>query len=201
MVRLTSITTKGGDGGQTSLGDGSRVSKHDARVASYGDVDELNALLGRVRAELLPDSGLDAQSLAELEEQFHVIQQQLFDLGADLSVPGEAGDRLRTPASYVERLEAWQNAWNERLEPLESFILPAGSRLVAALHHARAVCRRTERQVCFLRDLLNERGSERLNAQTLIYLNRLSDYLFITARIASGPSGEVLWTPGGGAGR
>lgn len=196
MVRLTSITTKGGDGGKTSLGDGRRVDKHDPRVEAYGDVDELNALVGLARAELSLASGEGRANREQLERQLGRIQQQLFDLGADLCVPGEAGERLRVPASHVDLIGEWVESWNEGLAPLTSFILPAGSRAVATLHLARAVCRRAERRVSQLAEREAAADGAGLNPQALILLNRLSDLLFIMARVAAGPHGEVLWTPG-----
>jgi cob(I)alamin adenosyltransferase len=165
-VRLTSIYTGGGDKGQTSLGDGSRVSKLDPRIAALGEVDELNSVVGWTGA------GLDR------------IQNELFDLGADLSVPG--GDRLRIEQPYVDRLEAEIDAANAKLEPLKSFVLPGGTETAARLYVARAVCRRAERAV------LAVAGANPLAA---VYLNRLSDLLFVLARLANGGD-EPLWRPG-----
>jgi len=165
-VRLTSIYTGGGDTGETSLGDGSRVSKLDPRIAALGDVDELNSVLGWCAA------GLDR------------IQNELFDLGADLSVPG--GDRLRIEQSYIDRLEAEIDDANSRLEPLKSFVLPGGTETAARLYVARAVCRRAERAVLAVDDA---------NPLAAVYLNRLSDLLFVLARAANGGD-EPLWRPG-----
>ena len=165
-VRLTSIYTGGGDKGETSLGDGSRVSKLDPRIAALGDVDELNSVLGWCAA------GLDR------------IQNELFDLGADLSVPG--GDRLRIEQPSVDRLEAEIDAANSRLEPLKSFVLPGGTETAARLYLARAVCRRAERAVLAV---------DGANPLAAIYLNRLSDLLFVLARLANGGD-ELLWRPG-----
>ena len=165
-VRLTSIYTGGGDKGETSLGDGSRVSKLDPRIAALGDVDELNSVLGWCAA------GLDR------------IQNELFDLGADLSVPG--GDRLRIEQPSVDRLEAEIDAANSRLEPLKSFVLPGGTETAARLYVARAVCRRAERAVLAV---------DGANPLAAIYLNRLSDLLFVLARLANGGD-ELLWRPG-----
>ena len=165
-VRLTKIYTRGGDAGETSLGDGSRVSKLDARIVALGEVDELNSVLGWCAA------GLDR------------IQNELFDLGADLSVPG--GDRLRIEQSYVDRLEAEIDAANSRLEPLKSFVLPGGTETAARLYLARAVCRRAERAVLAV---------EGTNPLAAVYLNRLSDLLFVLARLANGGD-EPLWRPG-----
>lgn len=165
-VRLTRIYTGGGDAGQTSLGDGSRVSKLDPRVAAMGEVDELNSVLGWCAA------GLDR------------IQNELFDLGADLSRPDGAG--LQIEQSYVDRLEADIDEANARLEPLKSFVLPGGTETAARLYVARAVCRRAERAV------LAVAGANPLAA---VYLNRLSDLLFVLARQANGGD-EPLWRPG-----
>jgi len=170
-VRLTRIYTRGGDKGETSLGDGSRVSKLDPRVAAMGDVDELNSLVGWA-------GGLDR------------IQNELFDLGADLAVPFAAGDgRLRITDEGVGRLEEEIDAANASLPELKSFVLPGGSERAARLFLARAVCRRAERAVLAV--------PER-NPLAAVYLNRLSDLLFVLARAANGDSGvdELLWRPG-----
>jgi cob(I)alamin adenosyltransferase len=167
-VRLTRIYTRGGDRGETSLGDGSRVSKLDPRVAAMGDVDELNSLLGVA-------GGLDR------------IQNELFDLGADLSVP-YAGheDRLRVTQSAIERLEEEIDAANASLPELKSFVLPGGNARAAQLYVARAVCRRAERAALAVPDT---------NPLAAVYLNRLSDLLFVLARAANGGE-ELLWKPG-----
>jgi cob(I)alamin adenosyltransferase len=170
-VRLTRIYTGGGDKGETSLGDGSRVSKLDPRVAALGDVDELNSLAGWA-------GGLDR------------IQNELFDLGADLSVPFVAGDeRLRMTQETVDRLEQEIDAANEALPELKSFVLPGGSERAARLFLARAVCRRAERAVLVVPDT---------NPLVAVYLNRLSDLLFVLARAANAEAGidEPLWRPG-----
>jgi cob(I)alamin adenosyltransferase len=170
-VRLTRIYTRGGDRGETSLGDGSRVSKLDPRVAAMGDVDELNSLLGWA-------GGLDR------------VQNELFDLGADLSVPYAAGDdRLRVTQDAVDRLEREIDAANETLPELKSFVLPGGSDRAARLFLARAVCRRAERAVLAVLDT---------NPLAAVYLNRLSDLLFVLARAANAEAGvdEPLWRPG-----
>ncbi len=181
-VRLTRIYTRAGDRGETSLGDGSRVAKTDARVQAYGAVDELNAVLGVVLAGDLP---------LRIRRVLERIQNELFDLGADLSVPETAGDRerLRIAASQVEALEAACDELNARLEPLRSFVLPGGTETAARLHHARTVCRRAERDALRV---------EEVNPVALAYLNRLSDLLFILARTANADEGvpEPLWKPG-----
>jgi cob(I)alamin adenosyltransferase len=170
-VRLTRIYTRGGDKGETSLGDGSRVSKLDPRVAAMGDVDELNSLVGWA-------GGLDR------------IQNELFDLGADLSVPFVAGDeRLRITDEAVARLEHEIDETNETLPDLKSFVLPGGSERAERLFLARAVCRRAERAVLAVPDA---------NPLAAVYLNRLSDLLFVLARAANADAGvdEPLWRPG-----
>jgi cob(I)alamin adenosyltransferase len=191
VVRLTRIYTRLGDEGDTHLGDMSRARKTSPRVVAYGDVDELNSALGVARAEGLGDP---------VDAWLRAVQNDLFDLGADLCVPaGDAGEgggsRLRVTAAQVERLEGWCDEVNATLEPLTSFVLPAGTRAAAALHLARAVCRRAERGAVALAD------AEPVTPEALAYLNRLSDLLFILARAANrdGGPGDVLWAPGGGA--
>jgi cob(I)alamin adenosyltransferase len=181
-VRLTRIYTRTGDAGETSLGDLSRTSKLDPLVQAYGDVDELNSVVGWAQVEARDDR------LAR-------IQNELFDLGADLSVPYEEGDgKLRIEQAAVDRLEADCDEANERLAPLKSFVLPGGTEAAARLHVARATCRRAERTVLAA-------GRERpVNPLAAIYLNRLSDLLFILARAANGGD-EPLWLPGGARGR
>jgi cob(I)alamin adenosyltransferase len=181
-VRLTRIYTRAGDAGETSLGDGSRVRKTDARIEAYGTVDELNSFLGFALAS------------RELPEEFHPwlerVQNDLFDLGADLSVPlDDARDRLRVEQAQVEWLERLCDLVNDRLEPLKSFVLPAGGETASRLHLARSVCRRAERLAVELAE-----GTE-INPSALAYLNRLSDLLFILARAASAGD-ETLWKPG-----
>jgi cob(I)alamin adenosyltransferase len=188
VVRLTRIYTRHGDRGDTHLGDMSRVRKTSPRVAAYGDVDELNSVIGVARASA-PEAQADAWLAA--------VQNDLFDLGADLCVPEvetpEGGrEPLRVTAEQVERLERWCDEVNESLEPLTSFVLPAGSPAGAALHLARTVCRRAERSTVALAD------AEPVNPQAVVYLNRLSDLLFILARAANrAAGGDVLWVPGG----
>lgn len=183
MVRIDRVTTRGGDGGDTSLGDGARLRKHAPRIAAIGDVDEANCAIGLLRAGLRGDAATDAM-LAR-------IQQDLFDVGADLAVPGEAGDRLRVADALVARLEQESAAMNATLPPLTSFVLPAGSPAAAQAHCARAVVRRAERSAVALAD------AEPLNAAVLRYLNRLSDHLFVLARrLNADAAGDVLWIPG-----
>ena len=184
-VRLTRIYTRGGDKGETSLGDGSRVPKLDCRIGAFGTVDELNAALGVALAENdLPE---------RLREPLERIQNDLFDVGADLSVPFGIGDKLRVDQSHVDRLEALCDELNARLPELKSFVLPGGTPAAARLHVARTTCRRAER------DALTADGDHGINPLVLSYLNRLSDFLFIAARWANADAGrdEPLWRPGG----
>jgi cob(I)alamin adenosyltransferase len=182
-VRLTRIYTRAGDAGETSLGDGSRVAKTDLRIEAYGEVDELNSVLGLALSGGLPD---------EFRLWLEQVQNDLFDLGADLSVPLEdtKRERLRVTRGQVERLEDLCDLVNERLEPLRSFVLPGGTEAAARLHVARAVCRRAERRAVALAQ------SQSANPEALAYLNRLSDLLFILARAANAGSQEPLWRPG-----
>jgi cob(I)alamin adenosyltransferase len=183
-VRLTRIYTRGGDAGETSLGDGSRVPKLDARIAAYGAVDELNSQLGVVLAGKLPD---------ELRAPLERIQNELFDVGADLSVPREVEGRLRVTQERIDELERLCDRFNEALPELKSFVLPGGTEAAARLHVVRAVCRRAE-----LEALRADRevGVSRL---AVVYLNRLADLLFVLARAANAAAGrdEPLWRPGG----
>jgi cob(I)alamin adenosyltransferase len=183
-VRLTRIYTRAGDAGETSLGDGSRVPKTDRRIDAYGTVDELNSFVGLVLAGECP---------AEFRPWLEQVQNDLFDLGADLSVPLEDDrrERLRVTTEQVERLEELCDLVNERLTPLKSFVLPGGTEVAARLHVARSVCRRAERIAVALGE---EHG---VNPKALAYLNRLSDLLFILARAANAGSAEPLWRPGG----
>ena len=179
-VRLTRIYTRGGDAGETSLGDGSRVSKLDPLVKAYGAVDELNSAVGLARREVA-------------DERLARIQNELFDLGADLSVPFEPEDgKLRVTQAYVDRLEADCDEANAPLPELHSFVLPGGTEAAARLHVARAVCRRAE-----LETIAAARAVE-LDPLVPVYLNRLSDLLFILAREANAGV-EPLWKPGGSA--
>jgi len=194
MVRLTRIYTRGGDNGETSLGDGSRVPKHGLRVAAYGTVDEANAAIGIARLHAGP----------EADAMLGQIQNDLFDLGADLCTPEdgrrgptgqahgqEAHGALRISAAQVERLEGEIDAMNASLQPLDSFILPGGSPAAAHLHLARTITRRAERLVSALA------RSEPVNAEALKYLNRLSDHLFVLGRrLNDNGARDVLWVPG-----
>ncbi len=194
MVRLNVIYTRTGDGGETGLGDGSRRPKTDARVVAMGDVDEANCAVGLAR---LSTRGAADPTLAAIEPTLARIQNDLFDLGADLSLPrrpDEAhGAALRVAPSQVEALERAIDALNEKLEPLRSFVLPGGSAAAAALHQARAVCRRAERSLVALAAIEGETVGE----AALAYVNRLSDYLFVAARAANDDGrADVLWVPG-----
>ena len=187
MVRLDRIYTRAGDDGLTSLGDGERVSKDDARVWAYGSVDETGAAIGAAIA-----TGLDP-AIAEFLRR---VQNDLFDLGADLAVPidterGHGKSRLRITEAHVSALEAACDRWSEPLEPLTSFVLAGGTPPAAALHVARTTCRRAERHAVGLA------RQAPVNPQALSYLNRLSDLLFILARSANDHGrGDVLWQPG-----
>ncbi len=184
MVRLTRIYTRGGDKGQTSLGDGARVPKHALRVATFGTVDEANATIGLVR---LDSSGEPDAMLAR-------IQNDLFDLGADLCRPGTAGENdksLRIVQAQIDRLEREIDAMNATLKPLDSFVLPGGTPAAAHLHLARTVTRRAERLASKLA------AKEPVNPLAVVYLNRLSDHLFVMARhLNENGAKDVLWTPG-----
>lgn len=183
MIRLDVITTRGGDAGDTSLGDGTRVRKDALRVEAYGTVDEANAVIGVLRLHL---SG-EADAMASR------IQNDLLDLGADLCVPGAGGDRLRVADAQCLRLEAEVAAMNARIPPLRSFVLPGGSPGAAHAHLARTVVRRAERLVVALA------AEEAVNPAAIRYLNRLSDHLFVLARHLNGDGArDVTWVPGSG---
>jgi len=180
-VRLDVITTRGGDAGDTSLGDGRRVRKDDARVAAYGTVDELNAVVGLVRLHA------DAEADAMLAR----VQNDLFDLGADLCVPGAGEGRLRITLGQCLRLEQELAAMNAAIPPMRSFVLPGGSPGASHAHLARTVARRAERLVVTLA------GLEEINPEAIRYLNRLSDHLFVLARrLNDNGARDVPWVPG-----
>jgi cob(I)alamin adenosyltransferase len=180
MVRIDRVVTRGGDGGQTSLGDGTRLSKTDVRIEAIGAVDEANAVLGLLRLQTVGDPAIDTM-LAR-------IQNDLFDVGADLCMPGQGGDRLRLADAQIARLEHEVAAMNETLPPLTSFVLPGGTPGAAFAHQARAVVRRAERRVVAVTDV---------NPVVRRYLNRLSDHLFVLARVLNDRgTSDVLWTPG-----
>ena len=184
MVKLTRIYTRGGDKGKTSLGDGTRVAKQSLRVEAYGTVDEANAALGLAR---LHTAGDDDAMLAR-------IQNDLFDLGADLCTPEDgrrAAGALRIVAAQVKQLETEIDRMNAELAPLNSFVLPGGSPVSAYLHLARTVTRRAERLVCALA------AAEPVNPEAIKYLNRLSDHLFVLSRrLNDNGASDVLWRPG-----
>jgi len=188
-VHLTRIYTKTGDDGTTALGDGSRVPKTDPRVAAYADCDETNAAIGVALAL--------GQLPSDVVDVLRQVQNDLFDVGADLSTPVVADPRyppLRVTEAQVQRLEAWCDKYNAGLAKLDSFILPGGTPGAALLHVARTIARRAERSAWAVRQV----DADGFNRQALVYLNRLSDLLFIVSRIAN-PAGDVLWRPGGGA--
>jgi len=183
-VRLTRIYTRGGDAGETSLGDGSRVSKLDGRIEAFGAVDEVNSLLGVVLAADVPEP---------FRPWLERVQNDLFDVGADLSVPVEVDGRLRVEQRQVDELERLCDELNADLPELRSFVLPGGTEVASLLHVARATCRRAERAG------LAADAEHGVNRLALVYLNRLSDLLFIAARAANAAAGrdEPLWRPGG----
>ncbi len=181
MIRIDRVVTRGGDGGQTSLGDGTRVPKDALRVEAYGTVDEANATIGLLRLHTAGDSEGDAM-LAR-------IQNDLFDVGADLCVPGAAGERLRVTDAPSIRLEAEVAAMNAALSPLTSFVLPGGTPAAAHAHLARTIVRRAERLVVQLSH------DEEVNPAVIRLLNRLSDHLFVLGRRLN-PGGDVQWVPG-----
>jgi cob(I)alamin adenosyltransferase len=187
MVVLNRIYTRTGDDGTTALGSGERRPKYDLRVAAYGTVDETNAVIGVVRLHL--------QDGRELDTMLGLIQNDLFDLGADLAVPQREGkaERLRVVSSQVERLERDIDSLNANLAPLTSFVLPGGTPAAAYLHLARTVCRRAERIIVELA----AKPDEPVSDAAIQYINRLSDFLFVASRSANNNgTGDVLWVPG-----
>ena len=195
MVTLTRIYTRGGDAGQTSLGRGERVAKHDPRVEAYGTIDEANSIIGLARNAIARTGSGDARR-AEAAAVLGRIQNDLFDLGADLCTPEGKSKRgepaLRIVASQVERLEHEIDAMNSELRPLNSFILPGGSEAAAWLHLARTVARRGERRMTRLA------AEQDINPEAIKYINRLSDHLFVLARrLNDNGAADVLWVPGG----
>ena len=183
MIKLNKIYTKTGDGGDTALGNGERVLKDSLRVSAYGNVDELNASIGVVTI----------YATSDLKEKLKNIQNDLFDLGADLCVPvsEKNNNRLRLSKGQIQILEAEIDEMNNELKPLNSFILPGGCKSATFLHLARTICRRAERSVVSLS------CEEQINDNTLVYLNRLSDWLFVASRVENQEnSTEVLWSPG-----
>jgi cob(I)alamin adenosyltransferase len=189
MVKLNKIYTRTGDDGTTGLGSGERRKKYDLRVAAYGTLDEANAAIGIARLHTAGDGSLDA-ALSR-------IQNDLFDVGADLTMPGKGkgpgGARLTVTQAQVAWLEDEIDRLNAELEPLKSFVLPGGSPAAAYLHLARTICRRAERLIAELKD----KPGESVGAEVLQYVNRLSDFLFVASRYANGKGArDVLWQPG-----
>lgn len=205
MVRLSKIYTKTGDDGQTMLGDGSMTPKESLRVEAYGEVDEANAAVGIATARLRTHGGKEATELADL---LTTVQHDLFDCGADLCVPkrggepeqGQKGSRLRIVQGQIDRLEEAIDRYNEPLGALNSFVLPGGTQAAADLHLARTVTRRAERAVA----ALHHAEPNTTSPLAMIFLNRLSDLLFVLARVANtdalGGAGDVLWVPGASRG-
>ncbi len=194
-VTLNRIYTRGGDAGQTSLGRGERVPKHDIRVEAYGTTDETNSVIGLAR-NAIARAGSSDPRLAEADAMLGRIQNDLFDLGADLCTPEGKTKRdeqaLRMVASQVERLEHEIDAMNAELQPLKSFILPGGSEAASWLHLARTVSRRAERCMTHLAT------EQTINPEAIKYINRLSDHLFVLARrLNDNGAADVLWVPGG----
>ena len=184
-MRIDRVVTRGGDGGQTSLGDGTRLAKDGARIEAIGAVDEVNSVLGVLRLHLA----------GEEDAMVERIQNDLFDLGADLAVPGEGGDRLRLTDAPCRRLEAEVTAMNADLLPLTSFVLPGGTPASAYAHLGRTVARRAERA------LVRLAASEPVNPELQRFLNRLSDHLFVLARqLNAGGQLDALWVPGANRG-
>jgi cob(I)alamin adenosyltransferase len=191
MVRITKVHTGGGDGGETSLVDGSRVGKEHPRVAIYGTIDEANSAIGIVRAEMNRADviGIPNKRLTEADQMLGIIQQELFDVGAECACPpGGVPEQMSIiGADAGERLVNEMDYMLEDLEPLSSFILPTGNPIVAHLHMARTIVRRAERDACTLR--------EEVRHEVISYLNRLSDHCFVLSRWLTGKEGETLWIP------
>ena len=191
MVRITKVHTGGGDGGETSLVDGSRVGKEHPRVAIYGTIDEANSAIGIVRAEMKRTAviGISHTRLTEADRMLGIIQQELFDVGAECACPpGGVPEQMSIiGADAGERLVEEMDYMLGDLEPLSSFVLPTGNPIVAYLHMARTIVRRAEREACTLRDEVRN--------EIISYLNRLSDHCFVLSRWLTGEEGETLWTP------
>ena len=191
MVRITKVHTGGGDRGETSLVDGSRVGKEHPRVAIYGTIDEANSAIGVVRAEMKRTVviGISDTRLVEADQMLGIIQQELFDVGAECACPPDGvPEQMSIIGAHAgERLVEEMDYMLEDLEPLSSFILPTGNPMVAYLHMARTIVRRAEREACTLRDEVRN--------EVISYLNRLSDHCFVLSRWLTGEEGETLWTP------
>ena len=194
MVVLNKIYTRTGDDGTTALGTGERRKKYDARIAAYGSIDEVNAAIGVARLHTTQDVSPD---LAPLDAALSRIQNDLFDVGADLCTPGKGkgpgGARLTVTDAQVSWLESEIDRLNAELVPLKSFVLPGGSAAAAYLHLARTICRRAERLIV----ALNDQAGESVGPEVLKYVNRLSDFLFVASRYSNGRgANDVLWKPG-----
>ena len=188
MVHLDRIYTRSGDDGSTGLGDGKRLPKHHPRVAAYGTTDELSSVIGVLLAQGLEEPWFGA---------LRGIQNDLFDVGADLCLPSEDPEALRVTAAYTEALEAQIDEVNKSLKPLQSFVLPGGEPAAAWLHLARTICRRAERLVSELNEMTGDEAAGSVNPEVLVYLNRLSDLLFVLARaVNSNGDADVMWEPG-----
>ena len=191
MVTLTRIYTRGGDAGQTSLGRGERVAKHDPRVEAYGTADEANSVIGLARSAIARTAP-GGERFAEADAMLGRIQNDLFDLGTPEGESKRGEQALRIVASQVERLEHEIDAMNAELRPLNSFILPGGSEAAAWLHLARTVARRAERRMTQLA------AEQEINPEAIKYINRLSDHLFVLARrLNDNGAADLLWVPGG----
>ena len=179
MVKLTKIYTRGGDKGETTLGDGNRIPKHDLRVAAYGTVDEANATIGLARLH----------TINEADQMLSRIQNDLFDLGADLCSTNEKKKTIFIDEKRTKFLENELDKINEKLPPLKSFVIPGGTKSSAFLHNARTVARRCERSILALKE------KENINKEAIKYINRLSDFLFVAGRIENIKDGDILWVP------
>ncbi len=189
MVQLTCITTRGGDSGKTSLGDGRRLSKHSLRIEAIGAVDELNCFIGQALTLVGPHPS--PSSLSTLVQDLEMLQNDLFDMGSDLCLPEQGQEALRINHAQVLHLEKLVEKYNGNLAPLSSFVLPGGTPLAGQMHVCRAVARRTERCIIALHQ------DETLNAHLLCYMNRLSDLFFVMARVANDNGNtDILWVPG-----
>jgi len=196
MVRINRVHTGTGDGGETSLLDGTRVGKESARVELYGTIDELNSQIGVLRMELARSDSISVLEIEKLDSSLGLLQQELFDIGGECACPPESLPETVSLVGWKQanRLVEEMDKWLEHLDPLESFILPAGQGPSASAHVARTVARRAERVACYLK---SEQGGDAVRDEVLAYLNRISDWLFIFSRLSAKLSGEVetLWTP------
>ena len=197
MVYISKVYTKSGDGGDTMLASGDTVRKHSSRIEAYGTVDEVNACIGLIRVELAREPRRTGAEIVldEMDAQLGRIQQELFNLGAELATPGASkGEaKLRVEARHIERIESELDGWNDPLPPLRSFVLPGGGAVGASCHLARTVCRRAERRTVQLAD----ESEDAVRPEAVRYLNRLSDYLFVLGRAVANrlDEPETLWDP------